>query len=271
MHNAQFSGPGSSASNDGEFSMKTAKGALRVITSDFDRSPVARYIQLATLFRSRIATGEWPVGSRIPNVDELAAEFAVARGTMREALGLLEEEGLLERLRAKGTFIRKSPVNEYAHKLAIDWKSLISAHEGATIDVLEQGVVTELPQIDRGKGKPAAKYQMMRRLHLRQGQPYLVGRFYLEYELFKKGPPLQFRRLPTLPILHRIAGSEIANAWQTLTIGTADVDIAALLKISLNAPVAKVDRVAIDKNGIVIYAGHGVYRGDSLSLEIELR
>ena len=112
---------------------------------------------------------------------------------------------------------------------------------------------------------------MMRRLHLRQGRPYLIARFYLEYELFKKGPPLQFRRLPTLPILHKIAGARIANAWQILTIGTADVDIAALLKVPLNAPVAKVDRVAIDKNGIILYAGHGVYRGDSISMEIELR
>ncbi len=253
--------------------MKTAKSALRVIAtpSDFGRSPVALYIQLATLFRTRIATGEWPIGSRIPNVDELASEFAVARGTMREALGLLEQEGLLERLRAKGTFIRNSPTSGHAHKLAIDWKSLISAHEGATIEVLEQRVVTELPLIDRTKGKPAGKYQMMRRLHLRQGRPYLIARFYLEYELFKKGPPLQFRRLPTLPILHKIAGARIANAWQILTIGTADVDIAALLKVPLNAPVAKVDRVAIDKNGIILYAGHGVYRGDSISMEIELR
>ena len=252
--------------------MKTAKSPLRVVANaDLNRSPVALYIQLATLFRTRIANGEWPVGSRIPNVDELAVEFAVARGTMREALGLLEKEGLLERLRARGTFIRKSPVDSHAHKLAIDWKSLISAHEGATIEVLEQRVVAELPQVDRSKGKPADKYQMMRRLHLRQGQPYLVGRFYLEYELFKKGPPLQFRRLPTLPILHKIAGARIASAWQTLTIGTADVDIAALLKIPLNAPVAKVDRIAIDNVGTILYAGHGIYRGDSISMEMELR
>lgn len=253
--------------------MTSAKSALRIVApaSDLNRSPVARYIQLATLFRNRIASGQWSVGSRIPNVDELAAEFAVARGTMREALGLLEQEGLLERLRAKGTFIRKSPFQTHAHKLAIDWQSLILAHEGAKIEVLEQRVVTELPPIDRGKGKPAAKYQMMRRLHLRDGQPYLVGRFYLEYGLFKKGPPLQFRRLPTLPILHKIAGNRIDKAWQTLTIGTADVEIAALLKIQLNAPVAKVDRIAVDRDGLVLYAGHGVYRGDALSMEIELR
>ena len=113
-------------------------------TTDFSRSPVSRYIQLATLFRNRIASGEWPVGSRIPNVDELAGTFEVARGTMREALGLLEQEGLLERLRAKGTFVRKSPTEAVPHRLALDWKSLIAAHEGATIEMLDQRRMHEL-------------------------------------------------------------------------------------------------------------------------------
>ncbi len=248
-----------------------ARSALRVVATDLSRSPVARYIQLATLFRNRIASGEWPLGGRIPNVDALAAEFVVARGTMREALGLLEQEGLIERLRAKGSFVRKSPIDAPAHRLAIDWDSLISVHEGAKIEVLEQRVVATLPSVDPAKGTPAAKYQMMRRVHLRRGLPYLVGRFYLEYELFKKGPPLQFRRLPTLPILHRIAGDRIAKAWQKLTIATADVEIAALLKMPLNAPVAKVERIAVDRAGTIIYLGHGIYRGDAISMEIELR
>jgi GntR family transcriptional regulator len=252
--------------------MAAAKTALKLVSpTDLSLSPVARYIQLATLFRNRIAAGEWPVGSRIPNVDVLAAEFAVARGTMREALGVLEQEGLLERMRAKGTFVRKSPLDGAVHKLAIDWQSLISAHKGARIDVIEQRVVMQLPALDGMKGKPAPKYQMMRRLHMRQEQPYLVARFYLEYELFKQGPPHQFRRLPTLPILHRIAGARIAKAWQTLTIGTADVEVAALLKLHLNAPVAKVERIAVDRDGTIVYLGYGVYRGDAISMEIELR
>jgi len=251
-----------------------AKRALQLVAAaspDLNRSRVARYIQLATLFRNWIAAGQWPVGGRIPNVDELALEFSVARGTIREALGVLEDEGLLERLRAKGTFVRSTPLVSGAHKLAIDWQSLISVHEGAQIEVIEQRVLDELPTVDRMRGVPAAKYQMMRRVHRRHGEPYLVGRFYLEYELFKQGPAVQFRREPTLPILHRIAGTRIGKAWQTLNIGMADVDIAALLDIPLNAPVAQVHRVAIDRNGTILYVGNGVYRGDAICLEMELR
>jgi GntR family transcriptional regulator len=57
---------------------------------DLTRSAVSRYIQLATLFRGRITSGAWPVGARIPTVDDLAAECGVARATIRQALDGLE-------------------------------------------------------------------------------------------------------------------------------------------------------------------------------------
>ena len=193
------------------------------------------------------------------------------KGFCDGSAGAAAQTACAVRHRRNLSIVRTSPVSGYAHKLAIDWQSLISAHAGAKIEVIEQRVITHLPAVDHGKGRPAQKYQMMRRLHLRQDAPYLVGRFYLEYELFKKGPPHQVRRLPTLPILHQIAGARIAKAWQTLTIGMADVDISALLAIPLNAPVAKVDRIAVDRDGTILYVGHGVYRGDAISMEIELR
>jgi GntR family transcriptional regulator len=238
--------------------------------ADFSRSPVARYIQLATLFRNRIASGEWPVGSRIPNVDELADAFSVARGTMREALGLLEQEGLLERLRAKGTFVRKSPVPPRSHNLALDWASLQGAHEGTTIEVIDHAITKVLPDIDHSKGTLAPKYRMIRRLFVRDARPYLVARFYVDDALFRQHAT-QFRKLPALPVLRRVAGRQLHRAWQTLTIGVADVELAAVLKMPLNAPVARVDRIAIDGNGVIIYAGQGIYRGDTICMEMELQ
>src|SRR6185312_8906093 len=215
-------------------------------STDFSRSPVARYIQLATLFRNRIATNEWPVGSRIPNVDELAKAFSVARGTMREALGLLEKEGLLE------------------------WKSLNSAHEDATIELLDYKVVKSLPAFIRDEGRPAPKYRMMRRLYVRDARPYLVASVYIDEPLFRKHAD-RFRKLPALPMLRRVAAGRVHRAWQRLTVGAADIEVAGLLQMPLNAPTAHVDRVAIDRNGVVVYSGHGVYRGDAIRMEAEMR
>lgn len=59
------------------------------------RQPV--YLQLATIFRRQIESGEWRQGARIPSLEQLCREFGVARMTMHHALSLLDEEGLLTR------------------------------------------------------------------------------------------------------------------------------------------------------------------------------
>src|SRR4051812_7844550 len=66
---------------------------------------VSRYKQLATLFRRHISTGHWKVGEQIPTIEELANDYGVARATVRQALDLLADEKLIERFRAKGTFV----------------------------------------------------------------------------------------------------------------------------------------------------------------------
>src|SRR6476620_274605 len=76
---------------------------------DLSRSAIARYIQLATLFRRRIPSGQWKLHDQIPTVEDLVEECGVARATVRQALGVLEKEGLIERFRAKGTFVTKRP------------------------------------------------------------------------------------------------------------------------------------------------------------------
>jgi len=237
---------------------------------DLGRSRVARYLQLATLFRNRISSGRWPVGSRIPNVDTLAQDFGVARETIRQALGLLEREGCVERFRAKGTFVRRSPSAGVPHNLHIDWGSLATAHEGAELEVLAEDTVDALP-IAVEEGTPAERYRMMRRRHIRDGVPYLVGTFFLDERLYKSVSPERFRREPTLRILMDDFADRIASGRQVLTIGTADVEIAPLLEVPINAPIAQVMRYAVDSDGTLVYVGIGIYRGDTLRLEIDLR
>ena len=243
-----------------------------VRSPDFGRSRVARYLQLATLFRNRIASGHWPVGGRIPNIDDLAQDFGVARETIRQALDVLEQEKLLERLRAKGTFVRRSPNPRIVHNLETNWSAIATAHEGAVFKVLESRAVDHLPEhLPPEGGTPAPRYRMMRRLHLREGSPYLLGTFFLDERLYRRVPTRRFAQEPTLRIIEDIAGTHITRAHQTVTIGMADVEMAFLLELAINAPVAHVRRFALDQEQTLIYISDGIYRGDTLRLEIDLR
>lgn len=57
---------------------------------------------VAAHIRRRIATGELNVGDRLPTEDELTESFGIARTTLREALRILESQGLIQIRRGRG-------------------------------------------------------------------------------------------------------------------------------------------------------------------------
>lgn len=243
----------------------------REVTPDWSQSPVARYIQLATLFRNRIAMGHWQVGKRIPNVDDLARDHGVARETIRQALGILDREGLLQRARAKGTHVLRSPVEAVSHTLEVSWSSLADAHEGAELKVLKRGSTRTPPRRFEHGGDLAPRYRTMRRLHNRDGLAYLLSTFYLDERLYRQVPARQFACESTLHILERLPDLKIRHAEQSMTIGMADVEVSTLLDMPINAPICFLHRVAVDAKGTLIYVGEGIYRGDALRLDMKLR
>lgn len=65
-------------------------------------SPELAYIQLADALGKRIISGE--ITGRMPSERALAEEYGVAYGTVRRAMALLRERGLVESVHGRGTF-----------------------------------------------------------------------------------------------------------------------------------------------------------------------
>lgn len=63
------------------------------------------YAQLVERLQTRIVTGEYPPGARLPSVRELAEEAAVNPNTMQRALIALENRGLVYTRRTAGRFV----------------------------------------------------------------------------------------------------------------------------------------------------------------------
>jgi len=80
-----------------------AKVSLTVVPAEPGQS---RYAALAAALKARVVAGEWPPGSALPAEQTLAAEHGVALGTLRRALELMAEQGLIERIHGRGTFVR---------------------------------------------------------------------------------------------------------------------------------------------------------------------
>lgn len=76
---------------------------------DLDReSTVPLTEQLASAVRSKIVSGDFPPGSRLPTLEELTGSLGVGQGTVRRALDLLAREGVIEKRRKLGTFVSET-------------------------------------------------------------------------------------------------------------------------------------------------------------------
>lgn len=68
--------------------------------------PLPVYLQVAELLARQIKAGYWHQGERLPTEAELAQTLDVAVGTLRKALALLSEQGVLERIQGSGTYVK---------------------------------------------------------------------------------------------------------------------------------------------------------------------
>ena len=64
------------------------------------------WLQLATILRAQIQSGELPPGRVMPSETTLMQEHGLARGTVRKAIDALVDEGLVNRVQGRGTFVR---------------------------------------------------------------------------------------------------------------------------------------------------------------------
>ncbi len=68
-------------------------------------SPEHPYVQLAAMLRARIESGE--IESLLPSIMELTEETGLAVGTVRRAITLLKDEGLVHAVSGRGTFVTR--------------------------------------------------------------------------------------------------------------------------------------------------------------------
>ncbi|MET9249426.1 winged helix-turn-helix domain-containing protein [Nonomuraea sp. NPDC003709] len=65
----------------------------------------APYLQLADALRARIEAGEIPPGRKVPSQTELEEESGLSRNTVKKALDVLKNEGLLITAPGRGLFV----------------------------------------------------------------------------------------------------------------------------------------------------------------------
>ena len=232
------------------------------------RSPL--YLQIAEILRQNLGRGVWTPGELLPTISELSAEYSVAKITVRQAVKILEEEGLLDSRRGRGTTVLPPPPARDRLHLGARLSTLVDLYRGdkPALVLLEDrdAEVPGEPLIGELSDKG---YHLLRRTHARDGETYCVISIYFDKDLFARHEA-EFRTQLALPVLVDSDDIDVARARQSLTIGKCDYELAVLLSLAVGDPVVEVRRVICDRDDRVLYFADVTYRSDFVRLEMDL-
>lgn len=233
------------------------------------KGPIPLYVQLADALRRRVAE-RYRADDRFPTVAQLGAEFGVALVTVRQALALLEEEGLVSRARGRGTTVLQAPATSGRFHLSTALDDLIESTRDTRPRLLKTALAMPPRDLVPAKGILAPSYRFMHRVHSIADAPYAVLRLYLDDRLYRALPSERFETDTVVCALKTLRPSPIRSGHQHVGIERAAADDASWLQVPPDSPVARIKRYFQDRKGTLIYLGDVVYRGDFVSWEMDL-
>lgn len=178
---------------------------------------VAKYRELANRWRADILAGRWHADHELPPERDLAEANQVSRPTVRAALNLLEQAGLLRREQGRGTFVAKSAAGpENASVLHL--VSAMPGNHAVSADSVLTSLSAELAAVSQDR------FSSLRVVPVRGGQDMLAC-------LAACGYPGQCRggvvfhgvRMPDDVVLRRLARDRVPRVLIGQPIGTEPV------------------------------------------------
>ncbi|KOG55649.1 GntR family transcriptional regulator [Streptomyces virginiae] len=239
-----------------------------------------KYQRIADALRTAIRAGEYGPGDRLPGENDLMATYEVARMTARQALGVLQNEGLAEARKGAGVFVRAfRPLRRRGiQRLAHDqWGSGRSVWSTDTEDrelVVDQIDVREAEADGRvcdALGVPAGTRVWARsRRFVLDGKPVLFAVSHLPSDIVADsavtqvdtGPGGTYARLAEL-------GHAPVHFREEIRCRMPSADEAERLSLSMGTPVVQIVRTAFAEGGRVVEVNEMTLDSASYVLEYD--
>ncbi|MFW5809965.1 MAG: GntR family transcriptional regulator [Halanaerobium sp.] len=229
------------------------------------------YIQIAEELREEITDGEYIDSEKIPSETKLSTKMGVSRTTIREAVGILEKDGLVNRIHGVGTIITRSdiPVSGGAERLKsftesikdLDMKpgtSYIDFHwEKAdekiadALDIKTGSLIAVIERVRTGDNKP-----MM----------YTVDK--LPISIIGENFTIEEMGESLFVYLREQRGINLGYSELQLRAIAAEAEIAKRLNLSPESPVLAAEEKYFDKNQEPIIYCVNIFRTDLYHFKI---
>lgn len=228
-----------------------------------------RYLDLADSLRDRLASGGLGRAGALPSEAELGAEFGVSRVTVRRALEVLREEGLVSARRGAGWFVAADPVRQALGRVTTIEAALEAAGTTAARRVLEFAFERAPREVAKTLGLPAdGEVLRVRRLNLADGEPFALVTVWIPAGLGRNLSRADVERTTFYDLLP-LQGVEPGRAVQTITAVEAECAEARALGVRTGSALLACRRVTYDRRGEAVIVAEHRYPAHLTALDIE--
>jgi GntR family transcriptional regulator len=224
---------------------------------------------LAQELRTRILAGEWRPGDRIPSEPELARREAVSRSSMRAAITMLEEDGVVSRKHGSGTYVTYRPALPHDLGRNFGVSSLIRSTGMApgTVEA-NSGAVPAPTAVAEALGLPeGAPVSSLRRVRTADGRRVVDVTDWCRIE------HLAPDELPEGSIYAALAerGLAVDHGVADLTPRNADGDLARRLDVPRGTLLLTIDQVDRAADGVAVLVSREHYVADAFTFSLVRR
>lgn len=235
------------------------------------------YHQVADTLRRRISNGDYPVGGLLPSAADLEKAFQVSNITVRKAMALLSQEGLVRGQRGVGTVVVEQPADRRVPiRLTGGFQEWLSSADAIDFDIDQQVLdICEAeapPRVYRSLNLlPAQPLWRMRRLRARDGEAISLHVNFGEPDILQ---PLTAERVQDarsfVAAYRRHCRPRMTRLDQTVEAMVADVDLARLLETSFNAPLLFQENTYFSADGRPLAVSQLFFRADRYAYQASI-
>lgn len=200
-----------------------------------------------------IDSGDLAEGSRIPSERQLAESFDVQRGTIRSALRILAEKGIVESRPRSGYYV--APARVVFDQDDYNSRKVVIENMGKTTYVklltFEKTFVSEKMAVKTGLPEDMQVYRIMR-LRFAEGQPLGLERTHIRCDLVPELTEEDVHNKSIYETLKKRYGIHVTRAVAKVTAVFANGLESELLNTDMNKPVMRYEGLVYDRRGRLV-------------------
>jgi len=227
-------------------------------------SRTIRYREIADRLRIRIGGEEFAPGDLLPSEALLSAEYSASRVTIRKALDVLRDLGLVDSRQGFGWFIAASPLPQTLTSLSTIGEQLAGLGIEAERRVLSFAFVDAAADIEQLLG--VSHVLRVARASLADGQPFARVVVWCPADLAAELSRADIERQPFVELLE----IELGGATQTIGADAAGDEDAEVLHIPQGSPILRVRRVTYAKSGTPVLVAEHTFAGHRTEFVVDL-